>query len=393
MEFNFDLPEETILIIDDNSTNLSVIADYLVDSGYGILTALSGEEGLERANHVQPQLILLDIMMPGIDGFETCRRLKTNEATQNIPVIFMSALAAADDKVKGFESGAVDYITKPIQQAEVLARIKTHMTITRLQQDIIQKNEELQQQNQRLEQKVVERTQKLQEANEVKSQFITMMSHELRTPLNVINGFTELLLLGLRGDLSADVQDDIQRIYNNSQHLLALINDVLDISQIELGHVQIDQTELEVTPFLDEIIYNSISLVKGKRLEIIKDVPDFPLSVYADPTRLKQILLNLVNNAIKFTHFGTITIHARLHSPGQSLFMVADTGLGIPPNKLKTVFGTFQQADMSDSREHSGTGLGLAICQQLVKLHGGNIWIESELGQGTRVMFTMPRAH
>ena len=392
MDFDFDLPERTILIIDDNPINLGVIADYLVDSGYGIITALTGEEGLERAGNIQPDLILLDVMMPGIDGFETCRRLKADEATKDIPVIYMTALAGADDKVKGFTTGAVDYVTKPIHQEEVLARINTHLTIHQLQQELEDKNETLERQVAKRTRDLEIALSKLQETDRAKSQFITMMSHELRTPLNAINGFSELLLMGLSGDLPEQSHNDVQLIYNNGQHLLELINDILDISQIESGHIQLEREPLRAQEVIEDVLTSSISLVKDKQLEIVTSVSDDLPLVYADRTCLKQVLLNLINNAIKFTHEGIITLKADVEDSSKIRFTVIDTGIGIPMEKLDAIFNSFQQVDMSDARLFSGTGLGLTICKQLVNLHDGEIGVQSKVGIGSEFWFTLPVA-
>jgi signal transduction histidine kinase len=231
---------------------------------------------------------------------------------------------------------------------------------------------------------------KLQAVDRAKSQFITMMSHELRTPLNAINGFAELLMLGLSGELPKQAQDDVQLIHNNGQHLLNLINDIIDISQIESGQVQITPEYLNVQPVIDEVLMVFRPSITNKPVEFVMAVPeDLPL-VYADRTRLKQILLNLVSNAVKFTSEGTITIKVESDHSDKLCFMVIDTGIGIPPDKLEIIFERFQQADMSDARRYGGMGLGLSICLELVRQHGGDIFVESELDHGTTFRFTIP---
>jgi signal transduction histidine kinase len=230
---------------------------------------------------------------------------------------------------------------------------------------------------------------KLREVDLAKSQFITMMSHELRTPLHAVNGFAELLLLGMSGELSETAKADVQLIYDNGQHLLELINDILDISQIEAGHIQIVPELLNVAEFVENVLAVSKPLAKESSLELLVDIPDSLPPIYADQTRLKQILLNLVSNAIKFTSKGSVTIKVDVRD-GRAYFAVIDTGVGIPLEKQSAIFEKFEQADMSDARQYGGTGLGLAICKQLVEMHGGEIGVKSKIGVGSEFWFTIP---
>jgi PAS domain S-box-containing protein len=232
---------------------------------------------------------------------------------------------------------------------------------------------------------------KLQEVDRAKSQFITMMSHELRTPLNAINGFTELLLMGLSGDLPEQAVNDLKLIFESGQHLLALINDILDISQVESGQIQIVLQTVDVAEIVNEVVSASMLLVNNKPIEIINAVSDKLPPVEADETRLKQILSNLVNNAVKFTSEGTVTLEAKI-TANMMQFSVIDTGVGVPLEKQQEIFEAFQQADMSDARKYGGTGLGLSICKQLVEMHEGEIWVESEVGVGSQFHFTIPVA-
>ncbi|MDM8530158.1 ATP-binding protein [Anaerolineales bacterium HSG25] len=237
---------------------------------------------------------------------------------------------------------------------------------------------------------------KLQEVDRAKSQFITVMSHELRTPLNAINGFSELLLLGLSGELPESAKEDIQLIHESGEHLLALINDILDISQIESGQVQLTPQSLDVQELIDEVLASTKLHIKEKPIKIEVIISDSLRPIWADHTRLKQVLLNLVGNAIKFTEKGVITIQVSLEENVRSTvnnkvyFSIKDTGIGIPANKVELIFQSFQQVDMSDSRRYGGTGLGLKICQQLVELHGGKIGVKSSEGVGSEFWFTVP---
>ncbi len=234
----------------------------------------------------------------------------------------------------------------------------------------------------------------LKDIDRLKSEFLTSMSHELRTPLNSIIGFADVLLQGIDGELNDLAMGDIQLIHNSGKHLLALINDILDLSKIEAGKMDLVREALNVHEIIESVLASSTSLVKDKPVEMRVDAPEGLPPVYADKLRLNQILLNLVSNAAKFTHKGSITINARLDEadPGYMRLAVIDTGIGIPENKLGAIFERFRQADMTTTRKYGGTGLGLAICKQLIEMHEGNIQVTSQEKVGSEFFFTIPLA-
>ena len=234
----------------------------------------------------------------------------------------------------------------------------------------------------------------LVEVDRLKSEFLTSMSHELRTPLNSIIGFADVLLQGIDGDLNDMALNDIRLIHNSGQHLLALINDILDLSKIEAGKMELVCEPINVTTAIKDVLAASSSLVKNKPVEILVDVePSLP-PINADRLRFNQILLNLVSNAAKFTEKGSITLKAEMQEsvPDKMFISVIDTGIGIPAEKIDAVFDRFRQADSSTTRHYGGTGLGLAICKQLIEMHGGEIWLESEVDVGSTFHFTIPLA-
>jgi signal transduction histidine kinase len=234
----------------------------------------------------------------------------------------------------------------------------------------------------------------LKDIDRLKSEFLTSMSHELRTPLNSIIGFADVLLQGIDGELNDMAMNDIQLIHNSGKHLLALINDILDLAKIESGKMELVRDAVDVKEVTNAVLATSNSLVKDKPVKIAIDVPAALPPVYADKLRLNQILLNLVSNAAKFTHEGTITIKATLdkQKPDMMTLSVVDTGIGIPPNKLNTIFERFRQADAGTTRKYGGTGLGLAICKQLVEMHGGTLNVKSKEGVGSEFYFSVPLA-
>lgn len=234
----------------------------------------------------------------------------------------------------------------------------------------------------------------LKDIDRLKSEFLTSMSHELRTPLNSIIGFADVLLQGIDGELNDMALNDIQLIHNSGKHLLALINDILDLSKIEAGKMELVREAVDIKDVANAVLASSHSLVKDKPVGIITDVSDMLPPVYADKLRLNQILLNLVSNSAKFTHEGSITIKASLNPRKLDMMTISviDTGIGIPTSKLGTIFERFRQADSSTTRKYGGTGLGLAICKQLVELHGGTLNVRSEEGVGSEFHFSIPLA-
>ncbi|GAB4424608.1 MAG: hypothetical protein Kow0031_03700 [Anaerolineae bacterium] len=232
----------------------------------------------------------------------------------------------------------------------------------------------------------------LKELDRLKSEFLTSMSHELRTPLNSIIGFADVLLQGIDGDLPDMALNDIQLIYNSGQHLLALINDVLDLSKIEADRMELVFEEVELPQLVDDVLGSTRSLFKNKGVNVQVDLdPNLP-PVKADRLRLNQVLINLVSNASKFTEEGSVTIKAIVpeDEPDKARISVIDSGIGIPPEKHEAIFDRFQQADSSTTRKYGGTGLGLAICRRLVEMHGGKIGVASQVGQGSEFYFTIP---
>ncbi|GAB1470145.1 hypothetical protein MASR2M66_10220 [Chloroflexota bacterium] len=240
----------------------------------------------------------------------------------------------------------------------------------------------------RLTEELQKRAQELKELDRLKSAFLANMSHELRTPLNSILGFTDVMLEGLDGELTAYMDNDLRLIQKNGQHLLYLINDVLDMAKIESGRMNLHLEKIRVHSLLDEVINITSTLANEKDLAlIIEPDSDTSLEVYADNTRLRQVMLNLVNNSIKFTNKGSVTIQAKILDDAKALITVKDTGLGIPPDKLEAVFLEFTQVDTSSTRKVGGTGLGLPISRRLVEMHGGRLWAESTGTDGEGCIF------
>jgi signal transduction histidine kinase/HAMP domain-containing protein len=230
----------------------------------------------------------------------------------------------------------------------------------------------------------------LQEIDRLKSEFLTSMSHELRTPLNSIIGFADILLQGIDGELNDYMTTDSTAIYNSGKPLLALINDILDLSKIEAGRMELVQEELNVADAFNDVAASVSSLLQNKPVDLLINVQDNLPLVWADPVRFNQVVINLVSNAIKFTEQGLVMIRAKLDDAGMVQIAIEDTGIGIPQDKLDLVFERFRQVDSRVNRKYQGTGMGLAIARQLAEMHGGKMWLESTVGEGTTFFFTVP---
>jgi signal transduction histidine kinase len=259
--------------------------------------------------------------------------------------------------------------------------------------------------NNNLEARVAERTYQLEEAlaaagmaravaeeaSQLKSQFLANMSHELRTPLNAIINFSYMLRNGVYGDINPTQVHYLERVQGSGEHLLALINDILDIAKIEAGHLQLHRESINLAPVLDAVMATTAGLLKGKPVQLEQHLePGLP-PVCADPARLHQILLNLLANAAKFTEQGRISLHASRQEQ-LVVISISDSGVGIPADKSTTIFEEFRQADEGSARSYQGTGLGLPICKHLIEMHGGRIWLESNVGQGSTFSFSLPLA-
>lgn len=378
MQTLFDAPPtagQTILIVDDNPTNIGVLANYLESHGFNILVARDGKSGIEKAAYAHPDLILLDVMMGELDGFETCRLLKEEESTRHIPVIFMTALHEVEHKVRGFAVGAVDYVTKPLQQEEVLARVTTHLRIQALTAELRRANEELQQLN----------------AN--KDKFLSIMAHDLRGSFLPLLGSAELLARRIERLSQEKVVDMALSILDSAQRVLDLLTDLLQWGRLQMGHSEVQARLLD----LSFLLHHNVTLVAdhaaAKQITLgYTTEPD--THVFADENMLHFVLRNLLTNAIKFTpEGGQVTIYTTQLETAEIAITVADTGVGMSQETLHRLFQINQHQSTPGTHNEMGTGLGLILCEEMVQRNNGRIWVESEEGKGTRVTFTLPTAH
>ncbi|MBF0622628.1 MAG: response regulator [Magnetococcales bacterium] len=378
-----------VLIVDDQRSNVDVLREILTD--YDRIIALGGVRALELARtEPQPDIILLDIMMPVIDGYEVCKQLKDDPATAGIPVIFVTAKKEVGDEARGFHLGGTDYITKPFNSEIVRQRIKNQLELKKhrdhLESLVARRTEQLVQARKEAEQG----REAAEAGNLAKSRFLATMSHEIRTPMNAILGMADAL-----GETSLnEEQRQFVTVFKRSgQGLLGLIDGILDLSKVESGKL-----ELEQRPFrLSKLLQSTLDMMevraaeKGLKLSMVVD-ETLPKKGVGDPHRIQQIVVNLLFNAIKFTQRGSVILRARAcHNHAESLRVeIEDTGIGIPEEKMENIFQDFAQVDASITRSHGGTGLGLAICKKLVDLMGGEIGVTSQIGKGSLFHVIIP---
>ena len=388
-EKGIDLRGARLLLVDDVPANLDVLCALLEGADYRISIAPDGAIALRLAAQTAPDLILLDVVMPEMNGFEVCRRLKQDPKTEHIPVIFITAENQTEGVVEGFEAGGVDYIAKPFQDAEVLVRVKTHLSLSRLTRELETKSTALEEKNQSLNEAneaLVVANQKIQEVSRYKSEFLARMSHDLRTPMNAIIGYTRILLRRTRDVLEERHYRNLENIEISANHLLNLINDILDLSKIEAGRMEIQLQDVDLQQLVGECAMALSSLLRdGVQLERqLEDVE--PLRT--DPNLLRRVLMNLLSNAVKFTEQGRIDLRLRSIEGGLEV-VVADTGPGIPAAELPHIFDEFHRVEGGKKGGPEGTGLGLAIARKSVNLLGGRLAVESQTGRGTKFTLTI----
>lgn len=393
--------DRKILIVDDNEANLFSLAKILEKLNYPIHTAMDGMETLKLCLQHSYSLILLDIQMPEMDGFETLEHIRKDPNNKFTPVILISAIFTENQyKLKGIQTGAVDFLPKPIDPGILRAKVKVFMeleehkaSLKALISELATKNDQLEieiSKRKKVEEKLREAKNKAEKISDAKSQLLVNMSHEIRTPVNSILGFADLIA---NPNLSKeDKERYLKYVSNSSQNLLFLINEILDHSRIESGEFKINSAPCRLNDMIIELkeSFDRIKAQQDKENLVINiDLPKDQLTIKTDPQRIKQVMINLISNAIKYTDKGSITIGYRLNKK-LVRFFVKDTGIGIESSEVENVFSRFKRVETQDSLKSQGTGLGLSISQRIVILMGGDIGVESELHKGSEFHFSLP---
>jgi signal transduction histidine kinase len=395
-----------VLLVDDQPMVGEAVRRLLADEPSVQLHYCSDvDEALAQVDEIKPSVILQDLVMPKINGLSAVRMFRSRERTADTPIIVLSSREDPQTKSQAFAVGANDYLVKLPDKIELLARIKYHSrsylnqvqrdeayrALRESQQQLLDKNTALTSLNRTLEETaraLIEAKSEADRANRAKSDFLSRMSHELRTPLHAILGFGQLLEMD---ELQSDQKDNVQQILGGGRHLLRLINEVLDITTIEAGRIQLSLEKVDVEEVLTECASFVRPLAKKRAIRLECDASAAcAVHITTDRQRLTQVVLNLLSNAVKYNRDGgEISVSCKQLSPERLLIQVVDTGVGIPRAHFERLFGAFDRL----GAEHSGvegTGLGLAVTKRLVELLGGEIGVESVVGEGSTFTVALP---
>jgi signal transduction histidine kinase len=348
----------TILIVDDTPTNLQVLVGFLADGGYRIRVAEDGATALEQVASAQPDLILLDVTMPEMDGFEVCRRLKQRPESKEIPVLFLTARSDISDKLKGFGAGGVDYITKPIQKEEVIARVNTHLTL-------------LQQKRQ------------LEALLEQRQRFMRIAAHDLRNLVAIVIGFSDL---GLAAEDVAYRQTSLLRIQGASQRMKALLDDFLALHRPLGKHLE----AFDLKQILDQVIEQAAPAAEAKGIALGLETPSSALPAFGNPGHTHQILTNYTSNAVKYSPPGTRTLISARPTNGRWRLEVQDQGPGIRPEERPKLFVEFPDISNRPTGGENSTGLGLFIVKTLAEAQGSSVGADFPAGGGSVFWLEVP---
>ncbi len=364
----------TILVVDDVPDNIMVLEEVL-RADYDVVAATNGEKALKLiAAESPPDLVLLDVMMPGIDGFEVCRRVKSDDQTAFIPVVMVTALSGRDDRIHALEAGADDFLNKPIDPTEVKARVRSLLRVKKLH-DSLQDS-----------------LNKLQRLETLRQNLTSMIIHDLRTPLTAVMGSLSLLYDYAAVEGNADAEEMHEMASQNSEKLLAMINDLLDVTKMESGAMKLDRTSVDIATLIVDVEKSMQPLAILEEVQVACDLPSALPPLSADREMLRRVLVNLVANALKFTPAGGhVVIHAKDQEDAFVKISVVDDGPGIPAGYEDKIFEKFGQVE-SGERKKLSTGLGLTFCKMAVEAHGGKIRVDGAPGGGSDFSFLWPVA-
>jgi signal transduction histidine kinase len=374
--------ESVILVVDDVHQNIQVVVSILRKVGYSLMPATSGTVALQRVKGKRPDLILLDLMMPDMDGLEVCRRLKTDPATRDIPVIFLTASNEMNHLVQGLEAGAVDYITKPFNPPELLARVRTHLELKHSRDIILRYSREL------------------RRLNDEKNEFMGIAAHDLRNPLSAVSGYSEMVIEdahqlkhGAVTDsvaCGAELEENGRRIRETAKRMAEMVQNLLDANRIERGEMKVNLAPTELTSLVSSVVESQRPRAEAKQQGLRLEVESAPVLAIVDPSVTVQVLENLVSNAVKYSP-PTRNIVVRVkRTPEAVRCEVQDEGPGLSGEDHKKLFGKFARLSAKPTGDEHSTGLGLSIVKKMVEAMNGKVWCESELGQGATFIVTLP---
>jgi len=372
MKQKFEEKTHTVLIVDDNATNIKVIALTLRAQNYKLVIATNGNEAIELVDKTRPDLILLDVMMPGMDGYETCSIIKSKEENENIPVLFLTALNDKENIVKGFNAGGVDYITKPFNKDEFLSRVRTHLELKHTRDELEQTSKHL------------------ASLNSLKDKMFSVIGHDLRSPLGSVKMTLEFLADTADSSCGEEMKSTLDLMVKTTDEVFSLLENLLGWAKSQSGNLSIEPETIS----LKELIQNIYLLNKGnlglKELDFKLNVAD-GIKVFADLNTLQIVFRNLLSNAIKFTpDKGSIVISATEKEDKVNI-VVKDTGVGIPKESIPKLFDSTLHFTTYGTNRESGSGIGLMLCQDFIKRNNGEVRLESEVGKGTSFIVVLPK--
>lgn len=361
----------TILIVDDEATQRLTARAYLEAAGFEVFEVACGEDCLSCARAERPDLIMLDVLMPGIDGFEVCRLVRSDPDLMHTPILMVTALEDEDSIQRAFAAGATDFLVKPMAWSLLAYRVKFTLRLSFVEQN------------------TREALRLAEAASQAKSAFLANMSHELRTPLNAIIGFSDFMRSGRLTPLSS--VEYAKHIYESGTHLLQIVTDILDLSRVEAGMAELREEIFEIAPLVRAATLLVSERAASQKIELHVSFGEALPPIQADPVRLKQILINMLSNAVKFTPpHGEIRVCVERNAEGGMSISVRDTGIGIAPEQIPRIQQPFVQLEDVLTKRYEGTGLGVPLALAMTKLHGGSLDFESRPGVGTTVTLTLP---
>ena len=362
-----------ILVVDDDPTQRLLCREALEQRGYRVEEAEDGETGLALARDIHPDLILLDVMMPGIDGYEVCRAIRADDDLRRTPVVIVTALEDLESIETGFEAGASDFIGKPIVWLLLGYRLQFALRAAAMELDLVKARDEAEQ------------------ASRAKSMLLANMGHELRTPLNAIIGFSgHLRDQAIANDWGTQEAEFLDDIHFSGHRLLRTVNDVLEMANLEAGRVQLDESEIDLNRLIADLESKHSRAVAEKSLTLdVRAALNAP-RITGDHNVIVRVLNNVMLNAINFTDDGGVYVATVERGNGELEISITDTGIGMTAEEVVAIFEPFQQADTSLARKHEGTGLGVSITRALLQLHGGRLEIKSEPNVGTTASIILP---
>lgn len=371
MEINIPGNTPTVLVVDDNPNNLKIVALTLRELNFKIVIATNGKDAIDLVKRTQPDLILLDVMMPEMDGFEVCKILKSDKKNENLPIIFLTAVGEKSKIVKGFELGGVDYITKPFNKEELIIRIKTHLEL-KFTRDELQKT-----------------TNHLSELNELKDKMFSVIGHDLRGPLGNIKMTLELLSKGLFEFNSDDYKDTMGTLVQSSEEVYELLENLLGWAKSQSGILKYTPEDIPIENLIESTYFMFKGNLAMKNLSFTPDIPE-NLNLQTDAYMLKMTMKNIISNAIKFTpDGGEISIKAETQN-GENKITITDSGIGIPEEDLPKLFNEKEHLSTYGTNGESGSGLGLKVANSFVVQMNGRLLVESTLGEGSKFIIQLP---